>query len=248
MEQFLSLEALSIVAVASGALGWVLGETFSHLRNSAYFDELEVLEEDSALFTLKVPPKIISRHELDDLSDEVGIEFPGAIAEDAPARRPIDGPVVANQPLDPIDKGEEERVSLRREVFADMPPLAELRREAEYIRRSEKLSTDEHSAQSLAEFVRTADAATISLLEQYRDSISELHDLNEAMNGDLVSRGAFLAGAEAAESEMQVTLDAIPSLRDVAPLDPRIPASQLTRRHHGREGSEVFAKPITGTR
>ena len=149
MEHFLAFEVWGASLAAAGAIGWLIGEAQS---NRSYHSH-QTLDPAAP--------------EVEDLDSIFTLSIPPKIASVKPA-------AAKNEDAPPMLSHE---MQVRRS-HVDLPAISALRAEAQQIRSREPVWNAPGLSEGLAEFMRNADQGSITVMEQYRRSIEELHLLN----------------------------------------------------------------------
>ena len=162
MVMMMSVELWGMLIVAAGFGGWVAGNLTGAKRASFHQDSLEdglanhSAADASGIVWLKAVPKVSTKAQGNAVADSpaAGVSHPSFSACWPQTRRP------------------------RSEVFADMPPIEEVREQAQQILETDNVwNACDHSDQ-IEEDMRTADGRSDTLLNQYRTSIEELRRAN----------------------------------------------------------------------
>ena len=210
MDHFLALEVWLVSIAAAGAIGWLIGDTRNAARHGiGVGGGAHLSGEDDAidsLFSLTVPPKILPQAEPGHALKLAG-HAPSAV-DAAEVPRPVHqsgARVRQSNAVIRASSASPGQSMQRREIFADMPPIDEVRAEVELIRANERVWHTQDCAKQLADFMQTADRTSLEALEHFRQSIGELRKLEQSYG--------LVATEEGTELEM-------PRFSDAAPLCP----------------------------
>ncbi|MDY7097522.1 MAG: hypothetical protein SXU28_05235 [Pseudomonadota bacterium] len=158
MENFLALEVWGLLIAGPCIACWVIGGIRGEARANRFYQH--------AFYGAQ--PGAVAVDERVQSSEQSDVADTAAVAPDAlPLRK-----VSTDEAL------ESEKLRIRREAFASMPDLDELRAQTDAIRRSEKPLQDPKMQACLRGEVAPSGSASIGVLAQYRQSIRDLRATN----------------------------------------------------------------------
>lgn len=149
------------VALVTSGLSWVLGE--AHGFSRAFRMTGMENENGDAFFPLTIPPKL-------------GSETVDASATSA--LRPLHSAHISELEAMETQDGEASPSQ------SDTQPLADIRAQAEQIRRNSQVWESPDIGQCIQEFLADADAETVTLFNNFRKSIEQLREVLEESEND----------------------------------------------------------------
>ncbi len=218
----LAPEIWGVIVVAACLCGWLLGDIHGAMRRFAAEDVASEAVEH--LFSPGAPPKIARQTR--QLPERASDSCPRA--SQMPSREVIYGDHISSgAPVASRTSKEgtiDMRAQMRRSLFADMPPVHELRAQTRRILEKDDVWIDRKSigiaAQDLKKPLPTRTKESRALLDHYRHSIEELKRSNAPFGLDK---------GEASNTR------SIPRIADVAPVSPLDPLSPLVCTQEERE-------------
>ena len=158
-----------LVVAAACLCGWMMGGAHGAAQ-ARLDDQLEETRTAERLFSLRIPPKIATSRRTRQHAFSV---------------EPLDGErsgLAAHAQRDEDDlwtRAIAERAEFRRRVFAEMPPICQVRAQARSIVQSDNVWDELDLSLQLTEFLQNADPASLEMLRHYQDSIEQLHEAND---------------------------------------------------------------------
>ena len=168
MELGLALEIWAASLAVAGAIGWIIGDRrgAASLADIVRDDEAEAMRE--GLFTLTIPPL-----------HPPGCERSGSLAN-SPDRR-MSATRHAAKPASLPTPAPRTTSRERAEIFASMPPIAELEQQVRAIRLVDEVWTSPDMGEHLADFLGRADLGSLEVLSHYRKAVYDLRRESEML-------------------------------------------------------------------